>query len=64
MLPAFDALIAQLDADYERLALDEVGLDKFPGGKEAHAWLLRHYPTHDFTAAAQRLGECLRRSPG
>ncbi len=50
VLPAFDALIAQLDADYERLAPDDVGLDKFPGGKEAYAWLLRQHTTRDLSA--------------
>lgn len=50
VLPAFDALSAQLDAEYERLAPDDVGMDKLPGGKEAYAWLLRQHTTRDLTA--------------
>ena len=49
VLTAFDALIAQLDADYERLAPDEVGLDKLPGGKAAYDWLLRQHTTRDLS---------------
>ena len=50
VLPAFEALIAQLDAGYERLAPDEVGLDKLPGGQQAYAWLLRQHTTRDLSA--------------
>lgn len=49
VIPAFDALIEQLDADYERLAPDEVGLDKLPGGKEAYARLLRQHTTRELS---------------
>jgi uncharacterized protein (DUF885 family) len=49
VLPAFDALLAQLDADYERRAPDEVGLDKLPGGRETYAWLLQQHTTRDYS---------------
>ncbi|HEY0913692.1 MAG TPA: DUF885 domain-containing protein [Solimonas sp.] len=50
VLPAFDALISQLDAEYERLAPAEVGMDQLPGGRQAYAWLLRQHTTREFSA--------------
>lgn len=49
VLPAFDALIAQLDADYEHKAPEGVGMDKLPGGKDVYADLLRMHTTMDLT---------------
>lgn len=49
VMPAFDALIAQLDAEYERLAPNDVGMDKLPGGREAYTWLLKQHTTRDYT---------------
>lgn len=49
MIPAYDALIAQLDADYERQAPDEVGIDKLPGGKDVYAWLLQLQTTRELS---------------
>ena len=50
VLPAYDALIAQLDDDYERLAPDGVGMDKLPGGKAIYLDLLKMHTTLDLTA--------------
>ncbi|HEY1076372.1 MAG TPA: DUF885 domain-containing protein, partial [Fontimonas sp.] len=50
VLPSFDALIAQLDADYERAAPDGVGMEKLPGGREVYEQLLRMHTTMDLTA--------------
>lgn len=47
--PAFIALIDQLDAEYERLAPNDVGLDKLPGGKEVYQWLLQQHTTRDLS---------------
>ncbi len=49
VLPAFDALIAQLDERYESLAPEGVGMDKLPGGAEVYADLLRMHTTMDLT---------------
>lgn len=49
VLPAFDALIAQLDEHYEALAPDGVGLDKLPGGRELYADLVRLHTTLNLT---------------
>lgn len=50
ILPAFDALIVQLDERYESLAPDGVGMDKLPGGAAVYADLLRMHTTLDLTA--------------
>lgn len=47
--PAFDALIEQLDSEYERLAPAEVGMDKLPGGKEVYEELVRVNTTRELT---------------
>lgn len=49
VLPAFDALVAQLDAEYERLAPEGVGMDKLPGGREAYEDWVRLQTTMDLT---------------
>lgn len=49
VLPAFDALIAQLDERYESLAPDGVGMDKLPGGKLVYADLVRLHTTMSLT---------------
>jgi len=49
VLPAFDALIAQLDADYESQAPDGVSMDKLPGGKQVYDELVRMHTTMDLT---------------
>ncbi len=49
VLPAFDALLAQLDDTYESLAPDGVGMDKLPGGKEVYADLVRMHTTMKLT---------------
>jgi uncharacterized protein (DUF885 family) len=49
VLPAYDALIAQLDADYERQAPEGVGLDKLPGGKAVYEDLVRMHTTLDLS---------------
>ncbi|MDM4769909.1 DUF885 family protein [Solimonas sp. SE-A11] len=45
VLPAFDALIEQLDETYESLAPEGVGMDKLPGGREVYADLVRMHTT-------------------
>jgi uncharacterized protein (DUF885 family) len=50
VLPTFDALIAQLDADYESKAPEGVGMDKLPGGKAVYDDLLRMHTTMNLTA--------------
>jgi uncharacterized protein (DUF885 family) len=47
VLPAYDALIAQLDGDYERQAPEGVGMDKLPGGKAVYQDLVRMHTTMD-----------------
>ncbi|HEY0916615.1 MAG TPA: DUF885 domain-containing protein [Solimonas sp.] len=49
VLPAFDALISQLDEHYEALAPEGVGMDKLPGGAAVYAELLRMHTTMDLT---------------
>ena len=49
VLPAFDALIAQLDDSYEALAPNGVGMDKLPGGKALYADLVRLHTTMNLT---------------
>ncbi len=49
ILPAFQALIDQLDADYEAQAPEGVGMDKLPGGREVYADLVRMHTTMDMT---------------
>ncbi len=49
VLPAFDALIAQLDDQYEALAPDGVGMDKLPGGSPVYADLVRQHTTMNLT---------------
>lgn len=51
VLPAFDALLAQLDAEYERDAPEGVGMDKLPGGKAVYEDLVRMHTTMDLTPA-------------
>jgi uncharacterized protein (DUF885 family) len=50
IVPAFDALIAQLDDRYEALAPDGVGMDKLPGGRAVYDDLLRMHTTLDLTS--------------
>ncbi|MES2488370.1 MAG: DUF885 domain-containing protein [Pseudomonadota bacterium] len=50
VLPAFDALIAQLDADYESKAPEGVGLGQLPGGRQVYEDLLRMHTTMNLTA--------------
>lgn len=49
VLPAFDALLTQLDEEYERKAPDGVGMDKLPAGREVYADLVRMHTTLDLT---------------
>jgi uncharacterized protein (DUF885 family) len=49
LLPAFDALIAQLDAGYERKAPDGVGMNQLPGGKAVYEDLVRMHTTMNFS---------------
>jgi uncharacterized protein (DUF885 family) len=49
ILPAFDALTAQLDAEYESHAPQRVGMCELPGGKEVYADLVRMHTTMDLT---------------
>ncbi len=49
VLPAFDALIAQLDDQYESLAPEGVGMDKLPGGKAVYDDLVRMHTTMNLT---------------
>lgn len=49
VLPAFEALIAQLDDQYESLAPEGVGMDKLPGGAEVYADLVRQHTTMNLT---------------
>ncbi len=49
ILPAFDALMAQLDADYERQAPAGVGMCQLPGGKDVYAELTRMHTTMDLS---------------
>lgn len=49
VLPSFDALIAQLDADYESKAPEGVGMDKLPGGREVYLDLVRMHTTMELT---------------
>lgn len=41
--PAFSKLLEELGTDYERRALDTVGLGQFPGGPEAYARWVRYH---------------------
>ena len=49
VLPAFDALVAQLDGAYEALAPEGVGMDKLPGGREVYTDLVRMHTTMEVT---------------
>lgn len=49
ILPAFDALSEQLDADYEGQAPQGAGMCQLPGGKEVYAELVRMHTTMDLT---------------
>lgn len=49
VLPAFDALISQLDDDYERQAPKGVGMWQLPGGKQVYTDLTRMHTTMDLT---------------
>ncbi|HVT36935.1 MAG TPA: DUF885 family protein, partial [Nevskiaceae bacterium] len=51
VLPAFDALTAQLDHDYERQAPEGVGMDKLPGGKTVYDELVRLHTTMNLSPA-------------
>lgn len=41
IVPALDALVAQLDAEYERQAPEGVGMDKLPGGRAVYEDLVK-----------------------
>lgn len=49
ILPGFDALIAQLNEDYERQAPQDVGMGVLPGGDEVYSDLLRMHTTLEMT---------------
>ncbi len=49
VLPQFDALINQLDDDYEKAAPSAVGMDKHPGGAEVYKELLQLHTTTTLT---------------
>ena len=56
VLPAFQALIDQLDEDYERLAPDGVGISEYDGGREIYKELVKWNTTMDLTP--EQVHEC------
>jgi uncharacterized protein (DUF885 family) len=48
--PAFDALLASLDNDYEARAPETVGMGQYPGGEEAYRQWMRYHLTFDTDA--------------
>ena len=50
VIPAYTALLEQLDAEYEQRAPENVGIDKLPGGSHTYAWLLQQHTTRELGA--------------
>jgi uncharacterized protein (DUF885 family) len=49
LLPAYDELLAVLDADYERSAPTELGLGQYDGGADYYRFLVRSHTSSDLT---------------
>lgn len=49
VLPAFDAILADLEGPGRRTAVDRVGLSGHPGGEDAYRTLVRQYATFSVT---------------